>query len=141
MIDRFKSGSEEWETPDELFKAVDDEFHFTLDAAATNLNRKCGRWFDKAVCGLGHSWAGHVVWCNPPYGRDLHKWVKKAYLESKLGPATVVMLIPVRTSSKYWFDFIHGKAEVRYLRPVTFKGAKHSLRTALALVIFKSEVK
>ena len=109
------SDSSEYRTPDWLFGMLDDEFHFDLDAAASAQNAKCRRYYDRAQDGLAQPWAPHTVFCNPPYGREIKKWVKKAHDETDLG-ATVVMIIPARTDTSYFHDYILGRAEVRFLR-------------------------
>lgn len=105
-----------WCTPQELFDRLDAEFHFTLDPAATHRSAKCANYFTPETDGLSQSWAGHTVFCNPPYGRAIGKWVKKAYDEHTEHGITVVMLIPARTDTTYFHDHIYGKAEIRFLR-------------------------
>ena len=58
---------------------------------------------------------GGAVFCNPPYGRKIGQWVRKAYEEAKRG-TTVVLLIPARTDTTYFHDYIYGKAEIRFVR-------------------------
>lgn len=94
---------------------MDDEFHFTLDAAASDKSAKCAKYYTRETDGLAHDWSGETVFCNPPYGKETKLWVKKCYEESLKG-TTVVMLIPARTDTSYWHDFIFGKADVRFLR-------------------------
>jgi phage N-6-adenine-methyltransferase len=118
----FSSTSAEWETPDDLFRELDAEFHFNLDPAATEENARCTIFFTKEMDGLSLPWAGFTVFCNPPYGRELPKWVKKAAGEKTL----VVMLIPARTDTRYFHDYILGKAEIRFLR-----GRLHFINRAL----------
>jgi site-specific DNA-methyltransferase (adenine-specific) len=108
----FKSQSNEWATPPELFNALDGEFSFTLDPASTHENAKCAKHYTAAEDGLAQSWDGETVFCNPPYGREIGKWVKKAS-EAK---ATVVMLLPSRTDTKYFHEYILWKTEIRFLR-------------------------
>lgn len=110
----YSSKSNEWATPPEFFEGVNREFRFTLDACATADNAKCGNYFSPDLNGLKQDWPG-VVWCNPPYGREIGKWVKKAHEESRRG-STVVMLIPARTDTSYFHDYILGHAEIRFLR-------------------------
>lgn len=106
---------EDWETPQALFERLDAEWHFDLDAAATPGNAKCERYLTPADDALSVPWGG-VVFCNPPYGRELRQWVEKARGEADSGRATVVMLIPARTDTSYWHDLIFGRAEVEFLR-------------------------
>ena len=113
----FTSKTNEWATPQAFFDELDKEFNFTLDPCATPQNAKCARYFTKEIDGLSQSWYGEIVFCNPPYGRDLSKWVAKAYRETLSGGATlVVMLIPARTDTSYFHDYIYKKHEVRFIR-------------------------
>lgn len=107
----------DWCTPQAFFDALDSEFHFALDAAATAENAKCKRFFTPEIDALSRSWdVGGAVFCNPPYGRTLGKWVAKAYKEYVRTGGTIVLLIPARTDTSYFHDYILGKAEIRYLR-------------------------
>lgn len=107
----------DWCTPDDFFAELDREFLFALDAAATKENAKCAQYYSPETDGLSQPWTGRggAVFCNPPYGRAIGKWVRKAYDESRKG-ATVVMLIPARTDTAYFHDYILGKAEIRFIR-------------------------
>lgn len=111
----FTSNTNEWATPQAFFNELNKEFAFTLDPCATAENAKCRCYFTKEVDGLKQSWQGETVFCNPPYGRDISKWVAKAHTESANG-ATVVMLIPARTDTLYFHDYIYGKHEIRFIR-------------------------
>ena len=72
----------DWRTPKDFFQKLDQEFHFGLDAAASPENAKCERYFTPEMDGLSCSWSGYgAVFCNPPYGREIGKWVQKAYSE------------------------------------------------------------
>ena len=75
----YSSATEEWATPQSLFDALDDEFHFTLDPCATAENAKCVKYYTKAQDGLAQDWTGETVFCNPPYGRKIEPWIRKAY--------------------------------------------------------------
>lgn len=107
----FSSATDLWETPEYFFRALDSEFHFDLDACATKENAKCKRFFSPEEDGLAQEWTG-TVWCNPPYGRQIWKWLKKAY-ESD---ATVVCLIHARTDTAWFHEWVLGKAEIRFIR-------------------------
>ncbi len=110
------SNKMDWRTPQDFFEELNEEFCFVLDAAATSENTKCKYFYDENTDGLTHSWdIGGAVWCNPPYGREIGKWVKKAYEESRNG-VIVVMLIPARTDTSYFHDYIYNKAEIRFVR-------------------------
>lgn len=92
----FSSKTDDWETPQDFFDALDAEFNFQLDVCASNANAKCDKYFSKDENGLAQKWIteGGSVWCNPPYGRQISEWVKKASEESKINNQTVVMLVP-----------------------------------------------
>lgn len=105
----------DYETPDSVFNPLNREFNFTLDPCCNAGNRKCKKYFTKKHDGLKQDWARHTVYMNPPYGRQIGKWIKKAY-ESSLRGATVVCLIPARTDTSYWHDYIFHKAEIRFVR-------------------------
>lgn len=113
----FSSNREDWETPLDFFKKLNNEFHFVLDAAATAENAKCAFFFSPEQDGLAQSWdVGGNVFCNPPYCRETGKWVKKAYEESKKTTSSIVLLIPARPDVSYFHDYILGKAEIRFIR-------------------------
>lgn len=112
----FTSNTAEWATPQAFFDELNKEFDFTLDPCATPQNAKCARYFTKEIDGLSQSWSGEKVFCNPPYGRDISKWVAKAYSETLSGAKLVVMLIPARTDTTYFHDYIYQKHEVRFIR-------------------------
>ena len=97
------SNTPEWATPQDFFDELDEEFGFTLDVCATPENAKCERYFTEADDGLAQDWSGEVCWMNPPYGRVIGGWMRKAYEESQKG-ATVVCLVPARTDTAWWWD-------------------------------------
>jgi phage N-6-adenine-methyltransferase len=111
----YSSKSSRWETPPELFEKLDQEFHFTVDTCAEQHNRKCRRFFSPRIDGLRRSWAGERAWCNPPYGRGVSQWLAKAVAEREQG-ATVVLLLPARTDTRWWQRFVMPHAdEVRFV--------------------------
>lgn len=81
----FSSNTNEWATPQAFFDELNKEFNFTLDPCATAQNAKCPRFFTKEIDELAQSWRGETVFCNPPYGRDISKWVAKAFAETAAG--------------------------------------------------------
>jgi phage N-6-adenine-methyltransferase len=111
----YSSRTEEWPTPKALFAALNREFRITLDPCATRANATCPRYFTKADNGLAQDWGLHTVFCNPPYGRQIAAWVEKCFCAAQAG-ATVVLLIPSRTDTRYFHDWIYNKAEVRFVR-------------------------
>lgn len=133
----YSSKSNEWATPQNLFDELNDEFNFTLDPCATDENAKCSKYFTIEDDGLSKDWSKDVVFMNPPYGREIKKWIKKAYEES-LNGATVVCLIPARTDTTYWHDFIFDKADdIRFLRGrLKFGNSKNSAPFPSAIVVY-----
>ena len=134
----YSSKSNEWATPQNLFDELNDEFNFTLDPCATDENSKCSKHFTIEDDGLSKDWSNEVVFMNPPYGREIKKWIKKAYEES-LNGATVVCLIPARTDTTYWHDFIFDKADdIRFLRGrLKFGNSKNSAPFPSAIVVYR----
>lgn len=114
----FSSNKMNWETPIELFEKLNSIFDFKLDVAASKDNKKCNIYYDEETNGLNQPWQTQAggVWCNPPYGKAIGLWVEKAYKESKKSNTPIVMLIPSRTDTKYFHDFIYGKAEIFFIR-------------------------
>ena len=132
----FSSKTDLWETPQEFFDRLNDEFGFELDVCALPENAKCARYFTPEMDGLAQPWNG-VCWCNPPYGREIGSWVRRALLSSAAGN-TVVMLLPARTDTRWFHDYIYGKAEIRFIRGrLKFGGCKNSAPFPSMLVIFK----
>jgi phage N-6-adenine-methyltransferase len=132
----FNAKSIEYETPDSIWMPLNEEFQFTLDVASTSENAKCSRHFTKNEDGLKQSWAGEICWMNPPYGRVMQKWVRKAHSEWKNG-STVVALIPARTNTGWWHDCIQDIATVRFIRgEVAFKGFDRGLWMPMCIVIW-----
>lgn len=113
----FSSKNDDWETPQDFFDALNDEFHFTLDPAADDNNHKCKKYYTKEQDGLMQDWQGETVFCNPPYGnKATGEWTKKCYEESLKPETTVVMLIPARTDRISFHEYIYGKAEIRFVK-------------------------
>ena len=135
------SNTDQWATPKELFDELNDEFEFTLDACASAWNFKHENYFDESQNGLKQEWTG-TVWMNPPYGREIGTWMRKAY-ESALNGATVVCLVPARTDTK-WFHEYAFKGEVRFLKG-RVKFVSHDSNESKpapfpsAIVIFRTE--
>lgn len=136
----YSSKTNDWSTPQAFFDELNKEFNFTLDPCATNENAKCNKYFTVEDDGLKQDWSNDVVFMNPPYGREIKYWVKKAYEESLKG-ATVVCLIPSRTDTAYWHDYIFGKADdIRFLRGrLKFGDSKNPAPFPSAIIIYKGE--
>jgi len=112
----FSSRSEEWETPPDLFRRLNDEFRFTLDVCATAENAKCSKFFTKKENGLLQSWRGERCWMNPPYGKSIHYWMRKAKWEYIRNGTLVVALVPARTDTAWFHDHVYGVAILRFIR-------------------------
>lgn len=133
----FSSKRDDWSTPQWLFQRLDDYFHFTLDPCSSHENAKCRKHYTREEDGLKRSWKDEVVFMNPPYGREIGKWMAKAHRESLHG-ATVVCLIPARTDTAWWHDFAM-KGKIRFLRGrLKFEGASSSAPFPSAVVVFQS---
>ena len=137
---KFESATVEWPTPQDLFEKLDKEFNFTTDVAATKENSKCLHYYTLDDDGLKQDWRG-VCWMNPPYGRAMIEWIKKAINETWNG-TTTVCLIPARTNTIWWHDLCQKYGEVRFVRGrPKFGGADHGLPQPLAIVIFNGRPK
>jgi len=146
----FSSRTDEWETPVELFQELNAKYNFALDVCATRENTKCNCFLDKKLDGLKCEWwaadwpwmaNGHsYIWMNPPYGRTIGKWVKKAYEQSQKHPISIVCLLPARTDTKWWHDYcikghiIFLKGRLKFTNPGMEK--KNSAPFPSAIVVF-----
>lgn len=112
----YSSNTPEWATPQAFFDELDAEFHFDLDIAASDENHKCDRYYTKETDGLAHQdeWSG-TIWCNPPYGREIGKWVEAC---SRYRGGQCVMLLPARTDTRWFHDYIYNdpKVEIRFIK-------------------------
>lgn len=123
----FSSKRQDWSTPKDFFNELDKEFHFTLDPCCTIETAKCNKFYTKKEDGLKQDWGGEVVFINPPFSRELYLWIKKGYEESLKPNTTIVFLIPVRTDTKYFHEFLYNKAEIRFIKGrIKFGGSKNS---------------
>lgn len=128
----------DWGTPRWLFRELDHEFHFDVDVCANDHNHKCATYFTPEQDGLKQDWSRfNTAFMNPPYGRHITQWVRKAYQES-LNGCTVVCLLPARTDTSWWHNYCL-KGDIRFLRGrVDFDGAPNSRAPfPSAIVIFK----
>ena len=138
----FSSKSDEWETPQELFDELNKEFRFTLDPCANEQNHKCEKYYTRETDGLSQCWKGENVFCNPPYGREIGSWVKRCYLHSRVGEGIAVMLIPARTDTRWFHEFIYNKenVEVRFLKGrLKFGNVNNSAPFPSMIVVFKGK--
>lgn len=129
----FSSKTDQWATPQNFFDRLNEEFHFELDVCADEKNTKCKKFFTEEMDGLKMQWGG-VNWMNPPYGREIGKWVKKA----SENPLTVCLL-PARTDTRWFHDYILGKAEIRFIKGrLKFGDSKNSAPFPSMVVIFRN---
>jgi len=133
----FTSNTPEWETPQALFDKLNKEFHFELDVCANEENHKCDSYFTKKEDGLRRDWSnwGGYKWMNPPYGREICKWVEKADKEGQ-----TVCLLPARTDTKWFHEHIYcyKDVEIRFIKGrLKFGDSKNSAPFPSMIVIFK----
>lgn len=134
----FSSNHNEWATPAATFAELDAEFHFDLDPCSTHENAKCREHYTIEDDGLIKNWGGRRVFCNPPYGRELPAWVRKCAQEAAKPDTLVVMLIPARTDTAYFHDYIYHRArEIRFIRGrLHFNESKSGAPFPSMIVIF-----
>lgn len=135
----FSGKTDLWATPQRFFDELNKEFSFELDVCALEDNAKCEKYFTPEIDGLKQEWNG-TCWMNPPYGRGIGKWVKKAY-ESSLTGSTVVCLLPARTDTRWWHDYCM-KGEIRLVKGrLKFGESKDNAPFPNAVVIFGKKAK
>lgn len=133
----FSSKSDEWSTPQDVFDELNEEFKFDLDPCATDSNHKCEQYYTKEQDGLKQDWGGHTVFVNPPYSK-IKDWTEKAYREGCKDHTTVVLLIPSRTDTRYFHDFIYNRSEIRFLKGrLRFGDSENSAPFPSMVVIFR----
>jgi site-specific DNA-methyltransferase (adenine-specific) len=133
----FSSKTDLWATPQDTFDELNHEYHFTLDPCATKDNAKCAKYFTKEDHGLIQSWDNESVFMNPPYGREIKHWIKKA---SEARGGVVVCLLPARTDTRWFHDYIYGKAEIRFIKGrLKFGGHANSAPFPSMIVVFRSD--
>ena len=134
----FSSATDLHATPQDFFDKLDAEFDFDLDVCASPENAKCHRYHTKADDGLAQDWGTGTVWMNPPYGREIGAWMRKANEAAKSG-ATVVCLVPARTDTKWWHEYVM-QHEVRFVRGrLKFGDAKNCAPFPSAVVVIKPD--
>lgn len=132
----FSSKTEEWATPQHLYDMLNIEFCFNLDVCATYENAKHENYYTKEQDALSKKWEG-ICFMNPPYGRRIKDWIKKAY-ESALAGATVVCLLPARTDTSWWHDYCATSEDIRFIRGrLKFGDSKNSAPFPSVIVVFK----
>lgn len=135
------SEKNDWATPQQWFDYLNLEFGFTLDPCAQESNRKCAKYFTPLEDGLIQSWAEERVFMNPPYGRELPKWMKKAYESARDHGALVVCFIPARVDTDWWHRYASKASEIRFPKGrVKFVGAESGAPFPVAIVIFRPKL-
>jgi phage N-6-adenine-methyltransferase len=133
----FSSKTDLWATPRHLFDRLHEEFGFKTDVCALPENAKCERFYTPAEDRLQQEWRG-VCFMNPPYGRVIGKWVQKAFESSRDNGATVVCLLPARTDTRWWHEWVMRASETRFLKGrLKFGGAKNSAPFPSCVVVFR----
>jgi site-specific DNA-methyltransferase (adenine-specific) len=133
----FTSNSDDWATPHDIFQRLNEEFNFNLDPCASRENHKCDTYYTVDDDGLSQPWGGCRVFCNPPYS-EIDKWVEKAYRESQHDNTLVVLLIPSRTDTRYFHNFIYQRAEIRFVKGrLKFGQSKNSAPFPSMVVVFR----
>ena len=133
----FSSNKMDWTTPKDFFEKLNREFNFTLDPCASKENALCKKFYTVQENGLLQNWGGERVFCNPPYGRKIGEWVKKCYEESLKPNTTIVLLIPNRSDTKWYHEYIHGKARVEPVKGrLKFGNSKNSAPFPSIWVVF-----
>lgn len=135
----FSSKTCEWATPQDFFDKLNAEFRFTLDPCADDSNHKCEKYYTAEQDGLKQDWSGETVFCNHPYGKEIQKWVQKCFEEVYSGDCPcAVMLIPSRTDTRWFHDYIYHKAEVRFIRGrLKFGDTNNSAPFPSMVVVFR----
>lgn len=129
----FSSNTNEWATPQAFFDELNKEFDFTLDPCATPQNAKCARYFTKEIDGLAQSWRGEVVFCNPPYGRDISKWVAKAYAETLSGGGKTYCFAYTRPNGYGVLPRLYIQKARNTFRPRTLTLQRKQMRRAVSV--------
>lgn len=133
----YTSNTDEWATPQELFDQLNNEFCFDLDPCSTDENCKCEKHYTKDEDGLIQDWSGRRVFCNPPFS-DMRKWVEKCYREGCKDNTLVVMLMPARTDTKYFHDFVLNRSEIRFCeKRLRFGNSNNVAPFPVLIVIFR----
>jgi len=134
----FSSKTDLWATPRDFFDRLNDEFRFTLDPCTNGVNAKCSKFYTEKENGLVQDWSGERVFMNPPYGRVIGDWIRKAYEEGAKENTIVVALIPARTDTKYWHDYVMKADEIRFVKGrLKFGDSKNAAPFPSAVVVFR----
>ena len=134
----FSSRDNTWSTPIDFFNNLNNEFHFTLDPCADEYNHKVEKYYTIEDDGLLQDWGGEICFVNPPYGKEIKDWVRKAYIEGSKPNTTVVLLVPARTDTKWFHQYVYNKAEIRFIKGrLKFGESKNSAPFPSMLAIYR----
>lgn len=132
----FSSKTPVWSTPQDLFNTLDSVFKFDLDVCALHSNAKTARFFTPEQDGLTQDWGKSICFMNPPYGRQIGNWIAKAFNSAKCG-AIVVCLLPARTDTKWWHDYVSQSIWTELLKGrLRFGDSKNTAPFPSAVVVF-----
>ncbi len=135
----FTSNSDEWATPIQLFNDLNNIYHFTLDPCASLLNHKCDNYFTIDDNGILKDWSNNVVFCNPPYS-SLKLWCRKCAHEYLKNNITIVLLIPSRTDTSYFHDYVLPFAEIYFIRGrLHFNESKNSAPFPSLIAVYRKK--
>lgn len=133
----YSSKKVEWETPQPIFDFINKEWHFDVDVCALPENAKCDTYYTPDQDGLKQIWLG-ACWMNPPYGRDIAKWMRKAYNTAKSNHGSVVALVHARTDTKWWHDYAMKATYIIFIKGrLKFGNAEASCPFPSCFVIFE----
>ena len=136
----YMHNSDEWSTPQDFFDELDARYHFTLDPCSTDENAKCIKHYTNKENGLNKSWKNEIVFCNPPYS-NIKLWAEKCAFESQTNNATIVLLIPARTDTAYFHDYILPFCKLVFIRGrLKFGDSKNSAPFPSVLCIFNERI-
>jgi len=135
----FSSKKTDWATPQAFYDELNLEYNFTLDPCCSTQTAKCQKYYTEEDDGLSKDWGGETVFMNPPYGRGIDKWIKKAYNEGMKKDTTVVCLIPARTDTKYWHDYCMRAKEIFFVKGrLKFSSSQNSAPFPSAIIVFRA---
>lgn len=135
----FTSNKKDWTTPRRLFDELNDEFHFTLDACASEENHLCDKYYTKENSCLNKEWINETVFINPPYGREIFYFVRKCWLEALCNDIKIVALLPARTDTKWFHTYIYKfrRARIKFIEGrLKFGNSKNSAPFPSMIVYF-----
>ncbi len=141
MSEYLPASSDEFGTPDYLFAKLNEEYLFTLDAAASESNAKCKTYYTKETNGLLQSWFSHRVWCNPPYSRGMKEaFARKAYEETERACPLAVLLLPTCTDQSWFHELVTFPRVLVYpiQGRVRFVGGETSARDSHMILVFRN---